>query len=629
MTKHYLLSGLLLGCLTTLQAQSVTRLLAASPYDDILRVLDTNSYATITSRTLQFTNGTSFFDGCTGLARNPSTNVFYIVGKDGSDRHLGTLDPLTGQVTSLGLLGDKFAQITFNSLSTLEGVTGDGGNLSETFFRINQNDASNTVVTALGNGNDGECICYQPQNNKVYHWSGNGTVVYERFDTTGANLTNVAVQGGYSGEIFGAVYKTNGKFVVANIDAEFRMVDTLGNFDAPATTYSTNIKGLAYITCPRVISGSFSLCPGSATTLSMSPGGEYYQWYRNNVAVAGATAAVISATQAGHYNCIISDACGLDSLAIGVTVQLLNAPVVNISGSSTVCAGQSVTLSASSGGTSQWYRNGVLIQGATSNTFLASQAGVYNMIKTNTNGCSDSAAVGKVLTVIQPTISISASASVVCEGSVVTFTASGAQSYSWSTSLAAQVLTVTPLVTSLYTLTGTDASACQNTAAVSVTVNPLPPLMVSSSQSVLCEGETATLTASGAATYSWTNGPAVAEFTVNPLQTTSYTLSGTGSNGCSKTVVLTQSVALCTGLAEQQQEAPHLSLYPNPASGSVILRTDRAISVTISNQLGQVQLQLSLSAGETVLDVQELPSGIYTITSNGQRNNRHKLVIAH
>lgn len=624
----WFLTGIALVMAGALSAQSVTRLLAASPFDDVLRVLDTNNYSTITSKTLAFTNGINYFDGCTGLARNPSTGTFYIVGKDGSDRYLGILDPLTGDITMQGDLFDRFAQITFNSNNTLLGVTGDGGNVSETVFRIDQNNASNTVLTALGNGNDGECICYQPQNNKVYHWSGNGTVVYEKFDTTGANLTNIPVLGGYSGEIFGAVYKTNGKFLTANIDAEFRLVDTLGNFDAPLTTYSANIKGLAYITCPRVITGTLSVCPNGTTALTMSSGGDYYQWYRNNVAVAGGTLATLTASLPGHYNCVINDACGMDSLAAGVNVQLLNMPAVSISGSSTLCAGKTVTLTGSSGGTSQWYLNGVLIQGATSNTYAATQPGVYNMIKTNTNGCKDSAAVGKVLNVIQPTITISGQGQSVCEGTAVTFTASGAVSYTWSTNTNSAVLTVTPSANTTYTLTGADAATCQNTAAVSVTVNAGPSLTLSTSDTEICAGASATLNASGASTYNWTDGPPAPSFVVSPTVTTSYSVTGTASNGCSRTAMITQSVSLCTGFESLTSVEVTFFAYPNPATNVFYLRAEKDMQLTIHNELGQHISTIQLNAANGFLaPVTGLKRGMYFISTTGHQGVPQKVVI--
>ena len=81
------------------------------------------------------------------------------------------------------------------------------------------------------------------------------------------------------------------------------------------------------------------------------------------------------------------------------TVVVNTLPVVNVSGTSPICAGNTSLLNGTSGGTSQWYLNGVLIPGATSNTYSATLPGVYNMIKTNLNGCFDSAAVGFTLVV--------------------------------------------------------------------------------------------------------------------------------------------------------------------------------------------------------------------------------------
>ena len=73
-----------------------------------------------------------------------------------------------------------------------------------------------------------------------------------------------------------------------------------------------------------------------------------------------------------------------------------------------------------------------------------------------------------------------------------------------------QVVTVAfiPLVgTVMYTVTGTDVNTCTNTAAISVTVNPLPVVTASSTPlSPLCEGDNLTLNGGGATYYTWDNG---------------------------------------------------------------------------------------------------------------------------
>src|SRR5260221_10556190 len=96
----------------------------------------------------------------------------------------------------------------------------------------------------------------------------------------------------------------------------------------------------------------------------------------------------------------------------------------------------------------------------------------------------------------------------ICNGQSATLTASGAQSYNWtpSTNLSASTgspVTASPSSTTTYTVTGTDNNGCSATAQVIVTVNPLPIITVTPPPAI-CNGQSATLTASGAQSYSWT-----------------------------------------------------------------------------------------------------------------------------
>jgi hypothetical protein len=79
---------------------------------------------------------------------------------------------------------------------------------------------------------------------------------------------------------------------------------------------------------------------------------------------------------------------------------------------------------------------------------------------------------------------------------------------------------------------------------IQVSPGPSPTVLVSSSSTLLCEGEAAVLTASGANAYSWISGSSSASTTVSPSVTTSYTVTGT-NNSCTNTAVYTQSVVLC------------------------------------------------------------------------------------
>ena len=94
-----------------------------------------------------------------------------------------------------------------------------------------------------------------------------------------------------------------------------------------------------------------------------------------------------------------------------------------------------------------------------------------------------------------PTVTAIPAASTICSGGSVGLTASGASLYSWSpatglSGTTGTVVTANPTTTTTYTVTGTTATGCQNTAQVTITVNPLPTLFNVTGGGGFCSGGT-------------------------------------------------------------------------------------------------------------------------------------------
>lgn len=699
MKKIFIFLILLLSTTLT-KAQSVTRLLAASPFDDVLRVLDTNSYAQITTKTLTTSIGT--VNGITGLAKKPSTGVYYVIMNVSGTRYLGSLNPLTGGITSIGSLGDNFSQLTFNGYSTMLGITGTGANTPNTVYRINPLNANKTAIQTI-NGSYGQVICYNPNDNKVYHWTGGSPYTYKSWDTLFTTSTNItpAVN---SSEVMGAVYKTNNSFVTYDWDQNFRKVHTTGASVILNNFTTQSMKGLAYITCSRTITASSaSVCTNGQVTFTMSgTPGATYQWYKNNVLINGATNSTLSAISGGYFKCRINDGCGQDSLAPGKNIFILSTPSVAITGNTVACSGQTLQLVGSSGGTSQWYKNGVLISGATTNSYIVSTAGTYNMIKTNLNGCADSASIGKVVIVapspiinilttntvvcpsqsatlsasgansfvwntaattssivvspstatiysvtgtstagcigtgtifvlagITPTISI-ASPTSICAGLSAIITASGANTYSWSTNANTATITVSPTSSTIYSVSGTNLLGCSATQSTSISVVNNPTLNISSTQSLICANETVTLTVNGANTYTWSSGATNSVVVITPSSSTSYTITGE-LNGCLNSKTYTQSVSPCTGISQIPASDLHVTIFPNPSAGVITIESSETIaSFELYAITGQLVLTEYLSdTKKHTVNVSSLPDGVYFIKTTFQagKNTQSKLII--
>lgn len=254
-----------------------------------------------------------------------------------------------------------------------------------------------------------------------------------------------------------------------------------------------------------------------------------------------------------------------------------------------------VNLTASqNGGT--WSGNG--ITNAANGTFnpATAGAGTHTITYTMPPPCGGTATTSITVNAT-PVLSFAPSAPAICNGDNVSITASGANTYSWSpaTGLSAttgSTVTANPTTTTSYTVNGTGASGCTSSGTITVTVNPLPVVNVNPSIPSICTGNSVSVTASGANTYSWspatglssTSGTTV---TANPMATTFYTVTGTDVNGCtdsySFTVIVTTVVSvnvsttnpLCngsnTGTAQalaSTGSAPFTYLWSNGQTGT-------------------------------------------------------------
>ena len=261
-----------------------------------------------------------------------------------------------------------------------------------------------------------------------------------------------------------------------------------------------------------------TVCPGTPVILTGS-GAQSYTW--NNGVTNGVS---FNAASTQTYTVTGTDANGCQNTdQVVVTVYTL--PVVNAGTDQNVCAGGSVILNGS-GAQSYTWNNGV----TNGVSFTPLSTATYTVTGTDANGCQNTDQVVVTVNAL-PTINAGTDQSV-CSGASATLTATGGQTYSWNNGVTNGV-SFTPLSTTTYTVTGTDANGCQNTDQVVVTVNALPAINAGQDQNI-CIGASATLAASGGQTYSWNNGVTNGVSFI-PGTTQTYTVTGTDANGCQNT----------------------------------------------------------------------------------------------
>ncbi|MEZ4889331.1 MAG: gliding motility-associated C-terminal domain-containing protein [Crocinitomicaceae bacterium] len=294
-------------------------------------------------------------------------------------------------------------------------------------------------------------------------------------------------------------------------------------------------------TIPTVNAGNdVTICSGSSTTLTAS-GASNYVWDNNagntasvTVSPSSTTTYIVTATSTG---CTATDQ---------VTVTVAPSLNVTTTGDVTICPGSTATITASGATNYSWNNNAG--SSATINVSPASTT-TYIVTGTDANGCSGQA---QATVTVANSLTLNATNVSMCEGGNSTITVSGAGTngtYTWQpatylSSATGNTVTFTAGATTTYTITGTDANGCTGTTTVTATVN-LNPTIDAGVDKIVCTGSNVTLTASGAGsngTYTWDNNVVNGSAFIPPVGTTTYTVTGTTSNGCSATDQVTVTV---------------------------------------------------------------------------------------
>ena len=192
-------------------------------------------------------------------------------------------------------------------------------------------------------------------------------------------------------------------------------------------------------------------------------------------------------------------------------------PTVTLTSSSaSVCANSNVTITASGASTYTWNN------GSTANSVVFNPSVTTVYTATGSLGCWINTRTISIFALPLPTISVNSGT--ICNGNSFTLVPTGALSYTYPA-------TVSPTVTTSYTVIGVGSNGClSNIATSNVTVIANPT--ISASSATICSGGTATLTASGANTYTWNTGSNASSITVSPASTTNYTVGGANLAGC-------------------------------------------------------------------------------------------------
>ena len=226
----------------------------------------------------------------------------------------------------------------------------------------------------------------------------------------------------------------------------------------------------------------------------------------------------------------------------------------------------------------------------------------------------------------QATLNIVATPTFVCLGSSATLSATGGTNYIWNPgNLSGSNITISPSVTTIYTITTLPASgSCTSSAEYTIGVRPNPTISINPKSYVVCYGNTAALTANGASHYTWKPGNLFGSvYVVAPAMNTTYTVTGE-TNGCSKDTTAQVIVSICANIPKSNL-SDGLQVYPNPFNSNLNIDFDAEYTgkMMVYTTLGQLLQEHDLKDSKHVqLNLVQYAKGVYFIKLVSENENQ-------
>jgi len=410
---------------------------------------------------------------------------------------------------------------TFNNISGAQSFTG----LPSGTYTINVTDnnsctGSNTVTIAV---NTQPTVTVTP--NPVTICTGNNVVL------TAGGATN------YSWSPGTGLSSTTGASVTANPGSSTTY--TITGTDGNGCTGTTSVSVTVTSAISAYAGNDTTVCTGSSITL-LAMGGASYQWSPSTgLSCTNCQSPVATPPNTTIYTVTVSSgSCTPATDAITVTVTPL--PVITVTPSTTtICSGNSVTITANGGTTYSW-SPATGLNTTSGSTVIASPTTTTTYTVTGTS--SECSSTSTVIVTVTPGVTANAGPDMnLCTGDSTVLTASGGTTYSWSpatglSSTSGSSVTADPSVTTTYTVTVSNET-CSATDAVTVSINTIPIASIAG-DTTLCTGSSTLLTASGGLSYVWSTTDTTQTISVNPSSGTTYIVTVSNA-GCSSTASIT------------------------------------------------------------------------------------------
>ncbi|HXB42101.1 MAG TPA: PKD domain-containing protein, partial [Bacteroidia bacterium] len=537
-TTNYTITGTdINGCINT-GTTSVTVVTNPTLTVNTATICAGQQTATLTvngATTYAWTPGTglSGTTGSTVTGTPATTTVYTITGTAGTCTAVTTTTitvnapPVVTVNSSTICVGQQTATLTANGASTY--IWNPGTGLSSTNGSpVTGTPAATTAYTVTGtdlNGCTGTATSTITVNPVPTITVNNGLIC-----NGGTLALNANGASTYTWSPGTGLSSTNGASVNANptTTTQYTVVGTNANGCISSSTTTVTV-----VNNPTVTVTSSTICVGQQTATLTANGATTYNW-TPATGLSGTTGATVTGTPATTTAYTITGTVGTCTTTGTATITVNPLPVIIVN-TATICVGQqTATLTANGATTYTWIPGtGLSSTNGSPVTSTAAATTAYTVAGTNANGCINAATT---TVTVNPLPNVTVNSGLICLGSTIALNANGAATYAWAPPAGLSATTgasvnANPIVTTVYTVTGTDANGCISSAPSTVTVVSNPTVTVNSA--TICLGQqTATLTANGATTYNWAPATGLSGTTGNtvtgtPATTTAYTITGT------------------------------------------------------------------------------------------------------
>ena len=391
-----------------------------------------------------------------------SSNI-YVVGYTGSLNGIAA----GGHQNIFGGLGDAFL-VKFSSSGVMQWGTYYGGAGSDAGLSCVIDAIGNVFLAGYTESTNGTSISTagSPQSS----FGGQRDAFLVKFNTSGIRDWGTYYGASDIEEGISCSVDNFGNIYLAGRTQSGSGIATIGGYQIQ---YGGNTDAFLVKFCdipaqPTPINGNTIVCLGSNQSYSISvvPSALSYSWSLpatgwSGVSTTNSITAIVGSS--GTISVTALNACGI-SVPQTISITSNPSPVITVN-SASICQGSSFTI-APSGALSYTIEGGVaVVSPSTSST--------YTVSGTNSLGCvSQSPATSSVNVFSLPNVSINGTVATICEGEELTLNASGASNYTWSTGANTASINIAPITTITYSIIGTDANGCENTAFFTQAVDP-------------------------------------------------------------------------------------------------------------------------------------------------------------